>query len=67
MIATDWRERAPPGLRRHFTAHASVAMSSSMCVVETSSAGREYKVRDMAQADFGCVIQRFAFGWRRAR
>lgn len=30
-------------------------MSSSMCVVETSSAGREYKVRDMAQADFGCV------------
>ena len=26
-----------------------------MCVVETSSAGREYKVRDMAQADFGCV------------
>ena len=30
-------------------------MSSSMCVVETSSAGREYKVRDMAQADFGYV------------
>jgi len=26
-----------------------------MCVVETSTAGREYKVRDMAQADFGCV------------
>jgi len=24
-----------------------------MCVIETSSAGREYKVRDMAQADFG--------------
>ena len=30
-------------------------MSSSMCVVKTSSAGREYKVRDMAQADFGYV------------
>jgi len=26
-----------------------------MCVIETSSAGREYKVRDMAQADFGCA------------
>jgi hypothetical protein len=26
-----------------------------MCVIETSTAGREYKVRDMAQADFGCA------------
>ena len=26
-----------------------------MCVIETTTAGREYKVRDMAQADFGCV------------
>jgi hypothetical protein len=25
-----------------------------MCVVETVN-GREYKVRDMAMADFGCV------------
>ena len=53
-----------------------------MCVVETSSAGREYKVRDMAQADFGCVFhtcfhslaRSFAratfaepIGWTRAR
>jgi len=30
-------------------------MSSAMCVIETTTAGREYKVRDMAQADFGCV------------
>jgi hypothetical protein len=28
-----------------------------MCVIETSTAGREYKVRDMAQADFGCVAR----------
>ena len=29
-----------------------------MCVVETSTAGREYKVRDMAQADFGYARRR---------
>ena len=43
--------------RRHTAPHKSHSptMSSSMCVIETSSAGREYKVRDMAQADFGYV------------
>ena len=29
-------------------------MASAMCTVETVN-GREYKVRDMAMADFGCV------------
>jgi len=55
----EQKTREPSTAARHFP-HIyihfdSSTMSSSMCVVETSTAGREYKVRDMAQADFGCV------------
>ena len=34
--------------------NTSAKMASAMCTVETVN-GREYKVRDMAMADFGCV------------
>ena len=49
--------------RLHFSAqlhpsppytNTSTKMASAMCTVETVN-GREYKVRDMAMADFGCV------------
>jgi hypothetical protein len=31
----------------------AIGGTSAMCVIETSTAGRDYKVKDMAQADFG--------------
>lgn len=60
-------EKARDDVIPHRTIH-SPTMSSSMCVIETSSAGREYKVRDMAQADFGYVRRSSRrVAWRRGR
>ena len=54
-IGCDAIDVTYPHARQSKVICPTFTMSSSMCVVETSSAGREYKVRDMAQADFGYV------------